>query len=538
MHAVDLCLILLALNCGASLLSRVVPVPLPFLQIAIGIVAALPPFGLRATLDPQTFLLLFIPPLLFADGWSLPRRELTALRWPVFGHAVGLVLLTVLVGGYGLHWLIPAMPLSVGFAVAALVSPTDAVAVSAITRRIRVPGRMMHLLESEALLNDATGLVAMRFAVAATLSGGFSPTRAAGAFVLIATGGLAIGWLLTLAYARLHHLLLVRAQDATVQTVLTGLLPYAAYGLAEQVGASGILAAVAAGIAASWVGLLEPAHFSARMQTGTTWGVVSFCLNGIVFVLLGLQLPGIIGSGPVGIDLLTSDRRLAVLGEIGLLTALLIVLRLLWVLASGLLGRTLRGNGDGGIGNDWRVIAASSLAGVRGAVTLAGVLSLPLLVPGGAPFPSRDLAITLATGVILCSMLIASIGLPLLLRHARHDDHTGRELRMGRIAAIDAAISAISTDRATPGPRETALIDTYRQRLDVLRGQTEPSDTVEDNAWRDLYQTALRAEREAVQELRTAGDINDIVARQLLGDIDVIEAALTRRPFGLHPAQR
>lgn len=109
---------------------------------------------------------------------------------------------------------------------------------------------------------------------------------------------------------------------------------------------------------------------------------------------------------------------------------------------------------------------------------------------------------------------------------------------MGRIAAIDAAISAISTDRATPGPRETALIDTYRQRLDVLRGQTEPSDTVEDNAWRDLYQTALQAEREAVQELRTAGDINDIVARQLLGDIDVIEAALTRRPFGLHPAQR
>ena len=531
MHAVTICLILLVLTCAASLLARFVKLPLPIIQIAIGLAAALPPFGLRETLDPDVFLLLFIPPLLFADGWNVSQRELLAMRWPVLGHAVGLVFLTVLAGGYGLHWLIPTMPLSVAFAVAALVSPTDATAVSGMTARLVVPRRMKLLLESEALLNDASGLVAMRVAVAATLSGAFSPVHAAGSFALVAVGGLATGGILTLAYARLHRAVLSGADDGALQTVLSGLLPFAAYEAADRLGVSGILAAVAAGMTASRVGLLETAHFSARLQAGMAWRVIGFCLNGIIFVLLGLQLPDIIGAGPVGINLITSDTKLVVLGQIAALTGLLIVVRVLWVLASVLFGRILGAEAKLG---GWRVIAASSLGGVRGAVTLAGALSLPLLMPDGSPFPSRDLAVTLATGVILSSILIASVALPLLLRHVRLDGQAGSaEYRRARMAATEAAIIAAG-EAGADGPA-SALIAVYQERLAMLRDNAGRGQSEEDHAWQALHQRTLHAEREAVQQLRLAGGVDDAVARQVLGELDVIEAALMQSPFRLFP---
>jgi CPA1 family monovalent cation:H+ antiporter len=531
MQAVTICLTLIALACGASLLGRVIRLPLPFLQIGVGVLAAAKPFGMEVSLDPHMFFLLFIPPLLFGDGWGLPRRALAALRWPTLGHAVGLVLMTVVVAGYGLHWLIPSMPLSVAFAVAALVSPTDAVAVSAITEGIRLPRRLRHLLEAEALLNDATGLVAMRLAVAATLSGAFSLPQAALSFVLVGCGGLAVGWSMTVLYDWLHRRLLLRAQDAALQTVLSGLLPFAAYGVAETLDVSGILAAVAAGMAASRVSLLERAHFSSRLQSGYTWDVLTFCLNGVIFVLLGLQLPGIVGSGPNGINLLTSAARWKVLGAVAALTALLIVLRLIWVLVSVALSRMLR-QPQGRVG--WRVIAAASIAGVRGAVTLAGVLSLPLLLPDGAHFPSRDLAITLATGVILCSMLVAAVGLPVLLRDVRQDGQAAaEEARAARIAAAEAAMRAVSAGDGGADARAAALLAFYRERLDGLRAGVTADETGEDGAWRDLHRTALHAERAAVQRLRATQHIDDPVAREVLGELDLLEAALMQRPFSV-----
>jgi monovalent cation/hydrogen antiporter len=527
MHVVTLCLLLIALTCAASLLARIIKLPLPFLQIAVGVVAALPPFNLQVSLDPDTFLLLFLPLLLFGDGWRLPRRSLSEMRWSVFGHAVGLVILTTVVGGYALHWLIPAMPLSVAFAVAALVSPTDAVALSSITANVTVPARMKHLLESEALLNDASGLVAMRFAIAATLSGGFSFVDAVGTFLLVGLGGIAVGSVLTFIYSAIHRRLLTRAGDATLQTVLVGLLPFAAFGLAEEIGASGILAAVAAGMTASRLSLLERAHFSARIQTGITWDVVSFCLNGIIFVLLGLQLPGIFGSGPSGIDLFTSNDRFRIGDEILELTTILIGLRLVWVLASlslGWLGKRREGP------ENWRVIAASSIAGVRGAVTLAGALSIPLLMPDGSPFPDRDLAITLAVGIILASMLIAAIGLPLLLRGVPADkEHAHAELKNARLAAVQSAMTAVDAG-GNAGPREAALLAVYQERFAALNNENSGGH---DEAWRDLHRTALHAEREAVQSLRMKNEIDDVLARQLLHELDLLEAALHHRPFRL-----
>jgi CPA1 family monovalent cation:H+ antiporter len=191
------------------------------------------------------------------------------------------------------------------------------------------------------------------------------------------------------------------------------------------------------------------------------------------------------------------------------------------VLGSILFGRVLRLHGEP---EGWRVILASSLAGVRGAVTLAGVLSFPLMLPNGAPFPGRDLAVTLSTGVILCSMLIAAVGLPLLLRGSHSNDHDAeRELRLARIAAADAGIRVVTTTEASPDVRQASLIAVYRERLAKL--QTDGSAEREDRRFRSLQRAALHAERKAVQDLRSRGTISDPVARQLLGELDLIEAA-------------
>jgi len=524
MHIVTLCLVLIALTCLASILRRVLKVPLPFLQIAIGIIAALPPFGLKIPLDPNTFLLLFLPLHLFGDGWRLPRRGLTSMPWSVIGHAVGLVVLTTIAGGYALHRLIPEMPLSVAFAIAALLSPTDAVAVSGITNRLPVPAAMKNLIESESLLNDASGLVAMRIAIAATVSGSFSLFAATSDFVWVGLAGSAIGGAIALVYHLIHRRFLRDASDATLQTVLIGLLPFAAFVAAEEVGASGIIAAVAAGIAASRLSLLEHAHVSARIMTGITWDVVSFCLNGIIFVLLGLQLPGIIGPDSTNAEALASLQRWEIGKEILEFTVLLIALRCLWIVVPLAVRWALgRGSHFGG----WKTVAASSIAGVRGAVTLAGALSIPLQMPDGTPFPYRDFAITIAVGVILLSMLIAAVGLPFLLR-GMNDDHVhiaDLETLVARHRAIDAAIHAISSD-ANAGPGHNSLIAGYFKRQSALRDEAVPT---EDQNWKDLHVMALVAERGAIQKLRQGDEIDDTVARKLLHELDFLEAAIAQR---------
>lgn len=532
LQVVTVCLVLIGLACGASLVARVIKLPLPFLQIGIGILAALPPFGLQVSLEPRTFLFLFLPLLLFGDGWRLPRRGLNDLRWSVLGYAFGLVLLTTVVGGYVVHWLLPEVPLSVAFALTALLSPTDAVAVAGIADKLSMPLRMKRLIESEALLNDATGLVAMRFALAAALTGNFSLFDVSAEFLIVGMGGLAIGGGLALAFHHAHRRLLTSANDATLQTVLMGLLPFAAFAMAEELEMSAILAAVAAGMMASRLSLVEQAHFSARIMTGATWNVASFCLNGTLFVLLGLQLPGIVGSGGPGIDLIASGGRVAVLDEMAVLTVLLIALRMFWVLGS--LGVQRIRTPDRGP-ESWRVVAATSIAGVRGAVTLAAALSLPLLMQDGSPFPARDLVISLAVGVILLSMLIASIGLPLLLRGLPSEGHIAHsELQSARVAVAEAAIAAILASTAPEGGvREEALISAYRDRVASWRSEAAPAD---DAAWSHLNRTALHAERAAIQALRKRDEIDDSVARQLLSELDFVEAANFHRPHRLPAA--
>ena len=270
-------------------------VPLPLIQIAMGALIAWPQGGLHIAFDPELFLLLFIPPLLFADGWRIPKREFFALARPILLLAFGLVFFTVLGLGYVIHWMIPSMPLTVAFALAAVVSPTDAVAVSAITRNLGMPSKTMHMLEGESLLNDASGLVALKFAVAATMTtAAFSWEEAAKEFTWMAVGGLALGSLMGWGFSRGRDIVTRRVGDvAATQMVL---LPFASYIVGEYIGVSGILSAVAAGIATNFADLDRSNFISERMQTEGTWSMVEAAFNGAIFLLLGLQLPSILGE--------------------------------------------------------------------------------------------------------------------------------------------------------------------------------------------------------------------------------------------------
>ena len=396
-------LILLMLVGVSRLVARVIPLPLPLLQIAAGAILAWPTLGLHVALEPELFLFLFLPPLLFSDGWRIPKRDLWHYRGPVLMLAVGLVLFTVLGAGYFIHWLLPDIPLPVAFALAAVLSPTDAVAVSAIAQD-RLPTPLMRILQGEALMNDASGLVTFKFALAAAITGVFSLADASVTFVLVAVGGLALGVLLSWVVGRLRVWMIARGwDDPATHVVFMLLLPFAAYVLAERLGASGILSAVAAGMMQSWLDLL-PRQTRTRILNRSVWALLEFAFNGLIFLLLGLQLPDIVKaviSHEPTLWPALSWRCLEVLAIFGIL----LLLRFVWVQSTWRAiswVRRLRGKTTITRLPDARSCALLTLGGVRGAVTLAGVMSVPLLMAPGQAFPQRDLLI-LSPPVSSCS---------------------------------------------------------------------------------------------------------------------------------------
>ena len=402
---------------------RLLPVALPLPLVQIGLGAAIAGLGWHPVrLDPHTFFILFLPPLLFLDGWRIPKVGLFRDKGVILELALGLVLFTVVGAGLLIHWLIPELPLAVSFALAAILAPTDPVAVGSIAARVPIPPRLMHILEGESLLNDASGLVCFRFAVAAALTGSFSLSSAALTFLWVALAGIAAGVLVTLAMGGVQRLLARRiGEEPGASILLNLLLPFGAYLAAEHIGASGILAAVAAGITMSYIELGGRALATTRVRRNVVWDTVQFALNGVMFVLLGEQLPAIVQNAVRaavhGPDLPVPRDLWWLAGHALAISLGLILLRLLWVAVSLKLSvLAARRQGRAGIMPRKRIILATSLAGVRGAITLAGILTLPLALPCGEPFPGRDLAVFLASAVIVISLVVASIGLPRVLR--------------------------------------------------------------------------------------------------------------------------
>lgn len=543
MGSIELVLAMLLAVVASGYLVRVLPfsLPLPLLQIGLGAVIA-GAFNRGVTLDPDIFFLLFLPPLLFLDGWSIPKSGLLRDRRIILQLALGLVVFTVVGAGFLIHSLIPAMPLAVAFALAAIVSPTDPVAVSSIATRTPMPKRFRHLLEGESLLNDASGLVCFRFAVAAAMTGSFSLLSASLTFLWLALAGLGIGVGFTLLVSMVQQGLSRRFGQESGSPILVNLLmPFGAYLLAEKAQASGILAAVAAGITMSYVELSGRALASTRVQRAAVWSTVHFALNGVVFVLMGEQLPRILHGAVLSVAQSGRSNPWWLLVYVLAINLVLAVLRYVWVWVLMRLNRLLAARrGEPRSKPHWRLVLAASLAGVRGAITLAGVLTLPFALPDGAPFPARDLVVFLATAVILVSLLTATLGLPMLLRGLEMPPETAeaREENLARRRAAESAIAAIEKEqqsllaRATPDDADICthaaarVIALYRHRLDDRSGSGSEAVHLRkaDEAERTLRLAALQAERSEIFDLARHLRISDDTSRRLVREIDLAEA--------------
>jgi CPA1 family monovalent cation:H+ antiporter len=519
-----LVLVLLALIGVSNVLNRIVPsVPVPLFQIALGVLLVLLPTHIELELEPELFFVLFIAPLLFNDGRRTRREELWKLRGWILLLAVGLVFVTVIGVGYSIHWMLPSIPLSAAFALAAILSPTDAVAVSALSGRINLPKGIMHLLEGEALMNDASGLVAFKFAVAATVTGVFSLASASWSFIVISLGGVFVG--LFLSWVVLGIRAVIRRlgiEDATMHMLIQILTPFFIYILAEHLGVSGILAVVAAGILHSVAkDNFEPYATKLQVVSASTWSVILFILNGLVFILLGLQIPHVV-------EVIFEDPRFnnaQVIGYVLLITLALYVLRFLWVLFFSLLEKESRLTKQ-------RLHAAvlTTISGVRGAVTLAGAFSIPLALQDGSPFPERDLIIFLSAGVILMTLVVASVLLPLLSGKKEGEGAGVKHLteRQAQIRILEMTIESLKHEM-TEENREVILsvIGNYGQKLrqiDANHGFADGRAMQADI--RGNWLLAIRAEREEAARLAERGEVPAELAKQLDDNLSKMESAL------------
>lgn len=530
MSALHDALILLLLVTGLSVLGRRLPWPLPITYVVgAGLMALWPAFP-RVELDPGFFFLCFVPPLLFADGWLMPLRDFAAARRPILLLATGLVVFTTLAVGWVAHALVPTLPLPLAFALGAVVSPTDAVAVNAITQRLKVPARLTAILNGESLMNDATGLVAFKFSVAAFVAGTFSLRAASWDFLMVALGGLGIGAGLAVAigwvrdFLRQHH-----GPDARLEVTLSLLTPYAAYLSAEGLHLSGILAVVAAGLYSGWRDPLRM-DVGARQTAWAVWSTILYWLNGLAFILLGLQLPAVLQT----IAVTRSWPGLLLLA--GAVSATAIVTRLVWVYPGAYLPPLLLpAERRSGPLPSWQGVLVAGWAGMRGTVTLAAALSLPRLLPDGSPLPERDLIIFLAAAVIVVTLLLQGTTLETLIERlqVRADDTAIREEHLARRTAVEAGLVVLQARPPTvpASPSATALgevIAEYEHRLAELAAAGESRECARQRnlAAREYRLAALRAERQALDDLWRKDIISDETHRPLQQLLDYEEAML------------
>jgi CPA1 family monovalent cation:H+ antiporter len=410
-HPVELVLALLAVAVGLGVLARRFGTPYPILLVAGGLLLGLQPWTPAVALDPQLVFLLFLPPLLYAGAfrteWPAFRAQLRSITM----LAVGLVLFTTAVVAVVAHYWV-GLPWASAVVLGAVVSPPDAVAAMAVTQRVRVPRVIVTVLEGESLVNDASALVILRVAVGAVVAGTFSAADAGVQFVVVAVGGIAIGlaggWVAVELLTRLSRRGLV---DAKLTITITLLVPYAVYLPAEHLHVSGVLAAVASGF---WVGNRCERVFTPELyaEGRAVWEWVEFLLNSLIFILIGLEIRDVL-------DGLSSGHGPEALAVYALgISAAVILARLVWIYPGAYLprwiNRTVFGAADPA--PPWRWVTVVGWTGMRGVVSLAAALALPLHTADGKPFPGRDLILFLAFGVIFATLVGQGLTLPLVIR--------------------------------------------------------------------------------------------------------------------------
>ncbi|AVE52499.1 MULTISPECIES: Na+/H+ antiporter [Serratia] len=535
-------LILLLTVSLSGVVTRIFPfqIPLPLMQIIVGAVLAWPQFGLHIDFNPELFLMLFIPPLLFADGWKTPTQEFLHYGREILCLALVLVIITVVGVGYLIHFLLPSIPLAAAFALAAVLSPTDAVALSGIVGKGRMPKPVMRVIEGEALMNDASGLVSLNFSIAVALGAmTFTLESAFLTFLQVSIGGVLCGIIIVFLYNQMVKFIHKwMYNDSATQIIFSLLLPFSCYLIAERFGVSGILAAVSAGmmIGQSKVNRSMPL---VRLRTNNIWEMLEFVFNGMVFILLGLQLPGILNFTVAQTDIDHSISLETLLAYVVIIYFSLIAVRLIWLWLMKVGSVTLMRK-DPLLFSKFstRDLFVAAFAGVRGAVTLAGVLSIPLFLLDGSPFPGRYQLVFIASGVILLSIVVGIVTLPFLLRGNLPPEEDQEEAFSVSEALASAATKAVNDTKekllgAPPEDATPELIEeTTRRMLDVLQRKILTKEDVKNivalkRLERQLYLASLHAEREELYRLRRMKKISHEKQRKLLHRIDITEVLLS-----------
>jgi monovalent cation/hydrogen antiporter len=502
-----------------ALLARKLHIPYPIFFLVGGLLIGWVPGLPRVRLDPDLVFLFFLPPLLFPAALFTSWRDFRANLRPISLLAVGLVLFTTVIVAWLTHHFMK-LPLAAGFVLGAIISPPDAIAATAIAERLNVPRRIVTILEGESLVNDATALIAYRFAVAAALTGSFSLVSASAQFFIVGIGGifvgLAVGWL-----AVWFH---KRVDDAPIEITVSLLTPFVAYLSAERLGISGVLAVVTAGLYLGWR-TPEILSYRTRLQAGPVWEMVEFLLNGFVFILIGLQLPEVLSGLP------ESDYSFGKLVGYALIISLaVIVIRMLWVFPAAYLPRLLfKKIRDKDPYPNWRHVTIIGWTGMRGVVSLAAALALK------ENFPGRDLILFLTFVVIFATLVLQGLSLPLLIRRLgiKDDGSARKEELEARLKANHAALNHLKKI-AESNPAKADALERLRVEYEDHIRQVEGDEPKNagtplrlfSSEYERLSHEALQEERKTILQLRNESVISDEVLRRIQRDIDLAEIRL------------
>ena len=522
-------LILLAVLAGTALLARRINVAPAILLLLAGVALAFVPGMPSLELPPELVLLLVLPPLIYSASVAMSWREFKSNLRPIILLSVGCVIFTACAVAVATHYLI-GLPWNVGFLLGAIVAPPDVVAPLAIARKLGLPRRILVILEGEGLANDATALILYRFAVAAISTGMFSLPKATGTFAVIVVAellfGAAVGWL----FLRMRH----HARDPQVEITLSLITPYMAYWIPEHLGGSGVIATVACGLYVSWNGPMLISS-ATRLQGIFFWDLVIYLVEGLLFLLTGFQM-----------RLLFEKSKAFPLDDILLATALVaaivIVARFAWVYPftylPRLLSSRLRARDPA---PSWRTTFVIAFTGVRGAVSLAAALALPLALPNGEGFPYRDLILFVSFGVIFITLVGLGLGLPPVVRwlglaQAGSDEHEAEmaseiAARREALGAALASLDAITDDRELSDEVVKLLRARHDIRANQLPDSLDPDRHHLSTAGLELTRELIATERKFIHVLLRDGRITDEIRRRIERDLDLEEASLANREY-------
>jgi CPA1 family monovalent cation:H+ antiporter len=519
--------LLLAAIVVVAIVAKRLSIPYPIAFVIGGGLLALIPQTPQLHLDPQWIFLIFLPPLLYSGGWNTDWTIFKANARPIGLLAFGLVIATTAAVGVLAHALVPALGWAAAFTLGAIVSPPDAVAAGAVFERFSVPSRIVAILDGEGLVNDAVALVIYRFALAAVLTGAFSPLRATGSFFVVALGGAALGlcygWLIVRIAAGLRTFAL---SDYLIDTALQLIAPYAIYLSGEILGVSGVLATVTAAMYVSRHAgkIYDP---EGRLVAYAVWETLIFLLNGLVFLLIGLQLRAIVRDPSFSFGELWTGIAISML---------VIVIRIVWVYLATYVPRLMFRSivrAEGTPGPNYVFIIAWS--GMRGIVSLAGALALPERLPGGAPFPARSEILFITFCVIFSTLVFQGLSLIPILKLLRIEpqDNLDRQEIEVRVAALRAAIARLRKLEPTFTSTEAwevegRILGEYEYRIAHLSGHLDGSVDANGVALdHALQEEALKAERREIVRLRDAGEIPDEIYRRVQYDLDLASQRLS-----------